>query len=219
MDTRVPASAYSLHVCQGLSAYSTLLSFLLLTGAYLFAVILALLYTFCSFLVSNELHPAPASGVNIRPSPCLSASVDCGTSSGDTTSANVSGNSALPPMTHAARTQTYNTLTFGSLNVGAVEIIPNRFCHLLSGFKALPYCLSLQELGPSSTSSLRDHEEVAMFLGYHLLVSVPSKKEGVALLIHTSISPHRPAMREHIAGRLISASIPLQVRKSAFSML
>ena len=209
VDTRAPTSANPLHVCQGLFAYSTPLSFLLLTGAYLFAVILALMYTFYSLLAWSKLHPAPASGVNIRPSPCLSASVDCGTSSGDTASANVSGNSALPPMTHAARTQTYNTLTLGSLNVGGVEITPNRFCHLLSGFKPLPHSLSLQEFRPSSTSSLRDHERVAMFWGYHLLVSAPSKKEGVALLIHTSISPHRPAMREHIAGRLISASIPL----------
>ena len=209
VDTRAPTSAHPLHVCQGLSAYSPLLSFLLLTGAYLFAVILALMYTSCSLLASNKLHPAPASGVDIRPSPCLSASVDCGTTSGDTASVNVSGNSALPRMTHAARTQTYNTLTFGSLNVGGVEITPNRFYHLLSGFKPLPQSLSLQEFRPSSTSSLRDHERVAMFWGYHLLVSAPTKKEGVALLIHTSISPHRPAMREHIAGRLIPASIPL----------
>ena len=124
-------------------------------------------------------------------------------------SANVSGNSALPPMTHATRTNTYNALTIGSLNVGGVESTPKCFRHLLWGFKPLPHSLSLQEFRPSSTSSLRDHERVAMFWGYHLLVSAPSKKEGVALLIHTSISPQRPAMREHIAGRLISASIPL----------
>ena len=113
------------------------------------------------------------------------------------------------PHTPHARTHTYDTLTFGSLNVGGVEVTPNRLCHILSGFKPLPHTLSLQEFRPSSTSSLRDHERVAMYWGYHLLASSPSSKEGVALLIHTSIAPAPPAIRVHIPGRLISASISL----------
>ena len=48
-----------------------------------------------------------------------------------------------------------------------------------------------------------------MYWGYHLHASSTSSKEGVALLIHTSIAPAPPAIRVHIPGRLISASISL----------
>ena len=89
------------------------------------------------------------------------------------------------PHTPHARTLTYDTLTFGSLNVGGVEVTPNRLCHILSGFTPLPHTLSLHEFRPSSTSTLRDHERVAMYWGYHLHASSPTSKEGVALLIHT----------------------------------
>ena len=113
------------------------------------------------------------------------------------------------PHSPHARTLTYDTLTFGSLNVGGVEVTPNRLCHILSGFTPLPHTLSLQEFRPSSTSTLRDHERVAMYWGYHLHASSPTSKEGVALLIHTSIAPAPPPIRVHIPGRLISASISL----------
>ena len=48
-----------------------------------------------------------------------------------------------------------------------------------------------------------------MYWGYHLHASSPTSKEGVALLIHTSIAPAPPPIRVHIPGRLISASISL----------
>ena len=116
--------------------------------------------------------------------------------------------SLLPFSTHLTRTLTHSTLTFGALNVGGVEITPNRLCHLLAGFNPLPHTLSLQEFRPSALSSLRDHERVAMYWGYHLLQSSPSTA-GVALLVHTSIAPHKPAMKTIIAGRLISTSLHL----------
>ena len=114
-----------------------------------------------------------------------------------------------PPDPTAAHPQTYPTLTFSSLNVGGVEITPNRLCHLLGGYQQLPHTISLQEYRPSSLSTARDHERVAHYWGYHLLMSSPSSKEGVALLVHTSVAPSAPAMKVHVPGRLISAQLPL----------
>ena len=112
-----------------------------------------------------------------------------------------------PDPTSSARPQTYPTLTYSSLNVGGVEITRNRLCHLLGGYQQLPHTISLQEYRPSSLSTTRDHERVARYWGYHLLISSPSSKEGVALLIHTSIAPTAPVMKVHIPGRLISAQL------------
>ena len=114
-----------------------------------------------------------------------------------------------PTTTHLTRTLTNPTLTFGALNVGGVEITPNRLCHLLAGFHPLPHTLSLQDFRPSASSSLRDHERVAMYWGYHLLHSSPSRKAGVALLVHTSIAPHRHTMKTIIDGRLVTTSLQL----------
>ena len=40
-------------------------------------------------------------------------------------------------------------------------------------------------------------------------MSSPSSKEGVALLVHTSVAPTAPAMKVHSPGRLISVQLPL----------
>ena len=116
----------------------------------------------------------------------------------------------LPPdPTAGARVPTHDTLTYSSLNVGGVEITPNRLCHLLGGYGTLPHVLSLQEYRPSSLSTTRDHVRVALYWGYHMLLSSPSSKEGVALLIHTSISPGKPTPTVHLPGRLISTQVAL----------
>ena len=116
----------------------------------------------------------------------------------------------LPPNpTAGACVPTHDTLTYSSLNVGGVEITPNRLCHLLGGYGTLPHVLSLQEYGLSSLSTTRDHERVALYLGYHMLLSSPSSKEGVALMIHTSISPGKPTPTVHLPGRLISTQVAL----------
>ena len=116
----------------------------------------------------------------------------------------------LPPdPTAGARVPTHDTLTYSSLNVGGVEITPNRLCHLLGGYGTLPHVLSLQEYRPSSLSTTRDHMRVALYWGYHMLLSSPSSKEGVALLIHTSISPGKPTPTVHLPGRLISTQVAL----------
>ena len=59
---------------------------------------------------------------------------------------------AVPPDPTHARTPTYDTLTFSALNVGGVEITPNRFCHLLAGYTRLPHTISLSEFRPSTAS-------------------------------------------------------------------
>ena len=116
---------------------------------------------------------------------------------------------AVPPDPTNACTPTYDTLTFSALNVGGVEITPNRFCHLLAGYTRLPHTISLSEFRPSTASHLRDHEWVARYWGYHLLASSPDTRAGVALLIHTSIAPAKPRQRTHIPGTLVACRLPL----------
>ena len=48
-----------------------------------------------------------------------------------------------------------------------------------------------------------------MFWKYHLLYSAPTSKNGVALFVHTSISPIPPALTIHIPGILISTQLHL----------
>ena len=48
-----------------------------------------------------------------------------------------------------------------------------------------------------------------MFWKYHLLSSSPKSKNGVALLIHTSVSPSQPALTVHVPGILISTQLHL----------
>ena len=50
---------------------------------------------------------------------------------------------------------------------------------------------------------------MAMFWKYHLLYSAPNTKNGVALLIHTSISPAPPTLTVHMPGTLISTQLQL----------
>ena len=113
-----------------------------------------------------------------------------------------------PNPTHP-RTPTYDKLTFSALNVGGVGITPNRFCHLLAGYKGLPHTNPLSEFRPCTTSHLRDHEGVARYWGYNLLASSPQTRAGVALLVHTSVAPAKPHQRTHIPRRLISCRLPL----------
>ena len=96
-----------------------------------------------------------------------------------------------------------------SLNVGRPDITPNCFCLLLSGFQPLAHTMCLQEFKPSPTAHIRDFERVALHWGFHLLHSSPSSKKGVAILVHTSISPKPPPLYVHIPGVLVSVELHL----------
>ena len=48
---------------------------------------------------------------------------------------------------------------------------------------------------------------MAMFWKYHQLYSAPTTHNGVALLVHTSISPAPPTLTVHIPGTLISSQL------------
>ena len=89
---------------------------------------------------------------------------------------------------------TGDSLAHASLNVGGPEITPNRLCHLLNGFTTAPHTISLQEFKPTTKHHIKEYERVAMFWKYHLLYSAPTTKNGVALLVHTSISPAPPTL-------------------------
>ena len=119
--------------------------------------------------------------------------------------------SQSPPV---ASRLTYDSLSFGTLNVGGTEITQNRLCHLLSGFCPLSYALALQEYRPCSTSHPTDHERVARFWGYHMVISAPNSRDGVALLVHTSVSPQKPLPTVHIPGILISVELSLHTDPS-----
>ena len=97
-----------------------------------------------------------------------------------------------------------------ALNVGGVEITPNRLCHLLAGFRKMPHTISLSEFRRTTGCHLQDHASVARYWGYHLLSSSPDTNAGVALLVCTSISPNKPSLRIHIPGRLIFCQLSLQ---------
>ena len=58
-------------------------------------------------------------------------------------------NRPLPPDPTTARPQTYPTLTFSSLNVGGVEITPNRLCHLLGGYQQPRILFPFRSIGPA----------------------------------------------------------------------
>ena len=99
-----------------------------------------------------------------------------------------------------------------SLNVGGPDITPNRFCHLLSGFQPLPHTICLQEFKPSPIAHIRDFERVALHWGFHLLHSSPSSKNGVAIVVHTSISPKPPPLHVHIPAVLVSVECHLHTK-------
>ena len=104
---------------------------------------------------------------------------------------------------------TGDLLSHASLNVGGPEITPNRLCHLLSGFPTLPRTLCLQEFKPTSAHHSKDYERVALHWNYHLLYDSPTSKNGVAILVHTSISPKPPPLQVHIPGILVSTQLHL----------
>ena len=87
---------------------------------------------------------------------------------------------------------TGDLLSHASLNVGGPESKPNRMCHLLSGFPTLPHTPCLQEFKPTSAHHSKDYERVALHWNYHLVFDSPIPKNGVAILVHTSISPKPP---------------------------
>ena len=104
---------------------------------------------------------------------------------------------------------TGDTLAQAFSNVGGPEISPNRLCHLLNGFATAPHTISLQEFKPTAKHHIKEHERVAMLCKYHLLYSAPTTKNGVALLVHTSISPAPPTLTVHMPGTLISTQLQL----------
>ena len=105
--------------------------------------------------------------------------------------------------------RTGDVLTRASYNMGGPEITLNRLCHALAAFDHLPDTISLQEFQPASSYHVHDFERVALHWGFHLLHSSPTTKEGVALLIHSSISPKAPPLKVHIPGTLISTELRL----------
>ena len=112
-----------------------------------------------------------------------------------------------PPLFRAPSTG--GSLAHESLNVGGPDITPNRLCHLLNGFTTAPHTISLQEFKPTTKHHIKEYERVAMFPKYHLLYSAPTTKNGVALLVHTSISPTPRTLTVHIPGTLISTQLQL----------
>ena len=104
---------------------------------------------------------------------------------------------------------TGDSLAHASSNVGGPEITPNRLCHILNGFTTAPHTISLQEFKPTTKHHIEEYERVAMFWKYHLFYSAPTTKNGVALLVHTSISPAPPTLTIHIPGTLISTQLQL----------
>ena len=104
---------------------------------------------------------------------------------------------------------TGDSLAHASLNVVGREITPNRLCHLLKGFTGAPHTISLQEFKPTTKHHIKKYEQVATFWKYHLLYSAPTTKNGVALLVHTSISPAPLTLTVHIPGTLISTQLQL----------
>ena len=112
-----------------------------------------------------------------------------------------------PQNFHVARTG--DVLIHASYNLGGPEITPNRLCHALAAFDPLPHTISLQEFKPAASYHVRDFERVALHWGFHLLHSSRTKKNGFALLIHSSISPKAPPLKVHIPGTLISTELRL----------
>ena len=98
----------------------------------------------------------------------------------------LTSDATTPPLFRAPPTG--DSLAHASLNVGGPEITPNRLCHLLNGFTTAPHTISLQEFKPTTKHHIKEYERVAMFWKYHLLYSAFTTKNGVALLVHTSIS-------------------------------
>ena len=113
------------------------------------------------------------------------------------------------PNTPVTPAPTAASLDFTSLNVGGPEITPNRLCHLLSGFPTSPHVLCLQEFKPTASHHITHYQRVALHWKYHLLHSSPSTKNGVAILVHISISPKLPPLRVHLPGILISTLLHL----------
>ena len=104
---------------------------------------------------------------------------------------------------------TGDSLAHMSLNVGGPEITPKRLCHLLNGFTTAPHTIGLQDFKPTTKHHIKEYERVAIFLKYHLLYGAPTTKNGVALLVHTSISPAPRTLTVHIPGTLISTQLQL----------
>ena len=128
-------------------------------------------------------------------------------------SATPEGNSPCP-RAQASGPQQFSVFPTGDLlshapfNVGGPEITPNRLCHLLSGFPTLPHTLCLQEFKPASAHHSKDYEQLALHWNYHLLYDSPTSKNGVAILVHTSISPKPPPLKVHIPGIPLSSRPP-----------
>ena len=102
----------------------------------------------------------------------------------------------------------YDTLTYSSLNIGGVDLTANLFCRVLHGFCPLLQVLALQEFRPSQNRHETDMRQ-ALHRGYHLIYSSPTSKDGVALLIHTSLTPKCQAQTVHLPGSLISVPLSL----------
>ena len=113
-----------------------------------------------------------------------------------------------PQNFHVARTG--DVLTHASYNLGGPETTPNRLCHALAASNPLPHTISLQEFKSASSYHVPDFERVALHWGFHLLQSSPTTGNGVALLIHSSISPKAAPPKVHIPGTLISTDFRLQ---------
>ena len=116
---------------------------------------------------------------------------------------------ARPPDPTDIRSPKTDTLTFSVLNVGGFEITPNMFSHLLAGYTRLPHTISPSEFRPCTTSHQGDHEQVARYWGYHLLVGSVHTRAGVALVVNTSVAAAKPHQRTHIPGKPMSCRLPL----------
>ena len=107
----------------------------------------------------------------------------------------------LPPL--------YDKFSVATYNIHGVDVTPDRFHQFMTGFNPLPQVLNLQEFRPSATSHVTDFQRLCRRWGYHLVSSTGRGVGAVAIMIHTSLCPSLPIMKEYVHGHLISVDLPV----------
>ena len=105
----------------------------------------------------------------------------------------------LPPL--------YDQFSIATYNIGGVDLTPRPISPTV--FSPLPHVLNLQEFRPSATSHVSDLQRLCRRWGNHLMLSTGRGVWGVAIMIHTSLCPSLPAMKEYVHGHLISVDLPV----------
>ena len=109
---------------------------------------------------------------------------------------------------HTVLLPLYDKFYVDTYNIGGVDVTPDRFHQFMTGFNPVPHVLNLQEFRPSATSHVTDFQRLCRRWGYHLVSSTGRGVGGVAIMIHTSLCPSLPVMKEYVHGHLISVDPP-----------